>query len=100
MCGTNGATKFQMMELNANQKIKTVHLNIQSLPAKFDKLKDLAIDLRENKIIFEFILLNETLLMDDISQHFIMPGYNLVNENRAIKFSRGFAIYILKKSSN
>ena len=47
---------YKMMKLNTNQKIQTLHLNIQSLLAKFGKLKDLIKDIRVNKIIFDFIL--------------------------------------------
>ena len=88
--------------LNSDMKDSTfdytcLHLNIQSLPAKFDALKLLIHELHEKNIDLDFIMLCETFLRDDIAPHFEIPGYNCVYHSRP-NASRGcVAIYINTK---
>jgi exonuclease III len=70
-----------------------MHLNIQSLPAKFDKLKLLISELQEQDIHLDFILLCETFLNDNIANQFNIKGYNLVYKNRTKSTRGGVAIY-------
>lgn len=74
-----------------------IHLNIQSLPAKIDKLKLLISELRDKHIELDFIMLCETFLKDAISHQFNIPGYNLVCTNRSNKTRGGVAIYVNSK---
>jgi hypothetical protein len=71
----------------------SMHLNIQSLPAKFDKLKLLISELQEQDIHLDFILLCETFLNDNIANQFNIKGYNLVYKNRTKSTRGGVAIY-------
>jgi len=75
----------------------SMHLNIQSLPAKFDALKLLIHELREKHIVLDFIMLCETFLRDDIVHHFDIPDYSLVYQNRPNSSRGGVAIYISKQ---
>ena len=74
-----------------------MHINIQSLPAKFEKLKDLLAQLHQKGINVDFLLICETFLNDQISPYFNIPGYNLVYKNRQNKSKGGVAIFIDKK---
>ena len=57
-----------------------MHINIQSLSAKFDNLKNLVETLQENGVELNLILLCETFLYDGNSNLFELPGYNLAVE--------------------
>ena len=75
----------------------SIHLNIQSLPAKFERLKLLFSELHEQTIELDFILICETFLTDNIAQQFNIPGYNLVYKNRPNTARGGVAIYTKSK---
>ena len=75
----------------------TLHLNIQSLPAKIDNLKLIISELYEKHIEIDFILLCETFLTDYNSNQFNIAGYNFVNRNRINSSRGGVAIYIHDK---
>ena len=89
-----GNVTLQNLENNISYKYHSLHINIQSLPAKFEKLKGLISQITEAGIILDFILLCETFLTDTIAEHFNIPGYKLVYKNRKTKRSGGVAIYI------
>ena len=76
-----------------------MHLNIQSLPAKFDKLKLLISELHDQQIDLDFILLCETFLTDNIASQFNIEGFNLVYKNRLTMARGGVAIYVNTKFS-
>ncbi len=82
---------------NSESCYTSLHINIQSLPAKFDRLKILIHELLENNIEIDFILLCETFLTDSTQHHFNMPGYNLICRNRPNTNRGGVAIYIKNK---
>lgn len=86
------------LQLNSQMphEYATLHLNIQSLPAKFDKLKLLLNELKEQTIELDFVLLCETFITDNMASHFTLPGYNFVYNNRS-KSRGGVAIYINNK---
>ena len=73
-----------------------MHLNIQSLPAKFDQLKLLISNLNDQHIYLDFILLCETFLTDNIANQFNISGYDMVYKNRQSNRG-GVAIYINSK---
>ena len=83
-------------ESNEEYEYTCVHINIQSLPAKFEKLKYLISEFQEQNIDIDFILLCETFLTDNIAQQFNIPGYNLLSRNRNTKRG-GVAIFINNK---
>lgn len=78
-------------------EITSMHLNIQSLPAKFDKLKDLLSELNEQNITIDLILLCETFLNKNNLNMYNLPGYNFVCSNRPNCSRGGVAIYINDK---
>ena len=80
-----------------NCNYKTLHLNIHSLPAKFDNLKMLISELYSKGIEIDFILLCETFLSEYNAHHFKIPGYNFVYQNRYNASRGGVAIYINSK---
>ena len=73
-------------ESNEEYEYTCVHINIQSLPAKFKKIKYLISEFQEQNIDIDFILLCETFLTDNIAQQFNIPGYNLLSRNRNQNF--------------
>lgn len=76
-------------------RYRAMHINIQSLPAKLDKLKNMLVDLSERKINIDFLMLCETFMKDDTSHHCNIPGYNLSYKNRSNKVrGGGVAIYV------
>jgi len=77
-----------------NPKYSCLHLNIQSLPSKFESLKELLATLYEHNINIDFIMLCETFLNDNITQFYNIPGYNLVTHNRTKQLRGGVAIYV------
>ena len=85
--------KGNILENTSIYEYHTLHLNIQSLPAKFAKLQSLLHGLQEREITLDFILLCETFLKDEIVNHYNIPGYNLVCKNRQGK-GGGVAMYI------
>lgn len=82
---------------NHSFKYNVLHLNIQSLPAKFEKLKNLIHDCDQTGICLDFLLICETFLTDNITDQYNLPGYNLVYKNRSLKKKGGVAIYVKNK---
>ena len=76
--------KEAIMTLKIKHKYNALHINIQSLPATFDKLKDLLSDLKIAGLTFDLVLLCETFLTDNTSKNFQIDGYNLVTQNQPL----------------
>jgi len=70
-------------------KYKALHINIHSLPAKFEALKLLLCSLHNNGINLDFILICETFLRDENALLYPLNGYNFVYKNRRIKKGGG-----------
>ena len=83
--------------LMSDYKYCAIHLNIHSLPSKFDQLKDMVVRLNDNKIKVDFILLCETFLVDANADKFSIPGYNFVHKSRKSLSKGGVAMYIADK---
>ena len=82
---------------DSNFEYCSLHLNIHSLPKKFDILKNILFRLQEVKVNIDFILLCETYLKDDIeSKYDTLNGYKLVAQSRKSKSRGGVALYISK----
>ncbi len=80
---------------NKKSKYYAMHINIQSLPAKMDKLKNMLVDLSEKKINIDFLMLCETFLKDNSLHLYDIPGYTLVCKNKSDKTKGGgVAIYV------
>ena len=88
---------MENLSMRSNYKYKALHINIQSLPAKQDKLNKMIADLNEKNINIDFILLCETFLTDINCNMHHLPGYNLVSKHRKNKSRGGVAIYVDKK---
>jgi exonuclease III len=82
---------------NTSYKYSILHLNIQSLPAKFEKLKELIVTLSDKGAKLDFILLCETFLSDANTSLFDISGYNLICKNRSNKKRGGVLIYVHTK---
>jgi hypothetical protein len=63
-------------ERHGNNEIKVLHLNIQSLSAKYEQLKQLVSQLNDLNIYLDAILLCETFLHEGNANLFNMQGYN------------------------
>ena len=93
---TNGGKLNSGLNKQNTHTFTSLHLNIQSLPAKFDNLKLLISELQEQDINLDLILLCETFINANIAHQFI-KGYNLVYKNRTTATRGGVAIYINNK---
>jgi len=71
--------------------LKVIHLNIHSLPDKFDKLKLLLIS---TKLDPDLILLCETFLNDKNQNLYQLIGYQFISKPRVNKACGGVAIYV------
>ena len=77
-----------------NSKFCCMHLNIRSLPDKFDKFKIFLTNLENEKIQFYFILLCETFLSDKNHDLFNISGYTFISRHRKRYRQGGVGIYI------
>ena len=77
-----------------NYKYSSMHINIYSLPSKFDQLKEIIVKLKLNNTQIDFILLCETFLNDENADMYQIPGYSFIQKNRKIKSKEGVGIYI------
>ena len=89
-----------MLPNNTQYIYKSLHINIHSIPDKIDQLKEFLIQFQETNIQFDFILLCETFLKDDIAYLYNIPGYNLVSKNGKVKSKGGVAIDIYKRTQS
>lgn len=80
--------------INEQYSLKIMHLNIQSLSAKFEELKIMLATLEERGTSIDVVLLCETFLHTGNSHLFSLPGYVLVCANRDTLTRGGVAIYI------
>ena len=71
-----------------------MHINIRSLPDKFDKFKKFLTNLDNEKIQFDAILLCETFLSDNNHDLFNIPGYTFISRHRTHYRQGGVGIYI------
>ena len=77
-----------------NEQLIALHINIQSLSAKYDQLINLINELKTNHISLDFILICETFLNKYNKELFQIPGYKLVSRNRINMTRGGVGIYI------
>ena len=79
---------------NCVPDISCMHMNIRSLPDKFDKLKVLLSSLELVNIRFDFILICETFLSDRNHDLYNLPGYTFVSRHRKYAKCGGVGIYV------
>ena len=79
---------------HATYKVSAMHINIHSLPAKFDQLRLLLTRLNQHNIDLHFVLLCETFLRDSNSSLFNISGYTFVYTNRKSLSRGGVALCI------
>ena len=84
---------------NNNSNLKVLHINIASLPAKFDSLKNFLINCKEKNIHFDIILLAETHLTHINHNLFSLPGYKFFSAHRSNQKGGGVGIFILNRLS-
>ena len=77
----------------------SLHINIHSLPAKFDQLKNILARLRDLNILVDFVLLCETFLTESNKDLYQMPGYKMFSLNRTSKSKGGVVVYVHEKYS-
>jgi len=80
----------QINTLN-NYKLKVLHLNIRSLPDKFDKLKMFLVNC---KINLDVLLLCETFLNERNQDLYQLPGYQFICKSRKNRTGGGVGIYL------
>lgn len=74
---------------------KSIHINIRSLPDKFDTLKLFLHRLKEADITIDFILICETFLTEANADLYQIPGYTFINRSRSSFARGGVGMYIL-----
>ena len=77
-----------------NSKFRCIHINIRSLPDKFDKFKLLLTNLENESIQFDLILLCETFLNEINHNMYNIRGYNFISQHRKHAKQGGVGIYI------
>ena len=85
-------TKFT--KANQSYKYTAIHLNIHSLPGKYDQLHTMLINLSDAGLKIDFIMLCETFLTNTNMNMFSIHGYNFVCNNRIRGRGGGVALYI------
>jgi hypothetical protein len=78
----------------ANFQYKTIHINIQSLPDKFDKLKLFLHRLKDESLTIDFVLICETFLTDKNANMYQIPGYKFIHKSRSIISRGGVGMYV------
>ena len=82
-------------QLNGHKhQLTALHINIQSLSAKFDELKSYMATLHDNNIKLDGILICETVLLDSNTYLYELPVYSFVYKNRSTMSRGGVCIYI------
>jgi len=76
------------------KELRIMHINIQSLPSKFDNLKILVDELDQLGKHLDLILICETFLNSSNAHMYNIPGFNFVCHNRTCSAGGGVAIYI------
>ena len=71
-----------------------IHLNIHSLPSKYDQLRLIIANLEDVGLTIHFLMLCETFLSDINMNMFPIPGYQFVCNNRKRGRGGGVALYI------
>ena len=72
----------------------SIHLNIRSLPAKYDQLRTMISELNVMGLAIDFMMICETFLNDANMNMFPIPGYNFVCNNRLRGKGGGVALFI------
>ena len=72
----------------------TMHLNIHSLPSKYEQLQLIIRRLNETRIELDYILLCETFLNDNNQKLYNIDGYEMITRNRITNTKGGVAIYL------
>ena len=71
-----------------------IHVNIRSLPSKFDQLRSLVANMRDIGMPIHFIMLCETFLTELNCHMYQLPGYQFICNNRNSGRGGGVAMYI------
>ena len=85
---------IEEVDITAESKFTIMHLNIQSLPSKFVKLKLLLSRLETIDVSLDCILLCETFLNNRNEDLYEIPGYAFLPNSRKKMTKGGVAIYI------
>jgi hypothetical protein len=72
----------------------SIHINIHSLPSKYDQLLTLLANMKDAKLNINFIMLCETFLTNLNYDKFSIPGYQFVQRHRINRKGGGVCIYI------
>ena len=70
-----------------------LHINIHSLPAKFEKLQELIVSFNEAGIKLDYILICETFLRENNSHLYNIKGYNFIHRSRKLLNGGGVCMY-------
>ena len=89
----NSLSEYYRKTKMAN-KFSALHLNIQSLPSKFQSLKVMLSIFAESNLVFDCILICETFLTPCNNDLFNIEGYSFVSRHRTQMKGGGVCIYI------
>ena len=82
--------------ISYHSNLVVLHLNIHSIPAKIDELKQLLEKLKHDNIIVDLILLCETFINNNNLNRCKIKNYELIERHRENKNKGGVAIYVHK----
>jgi uncharacterized protein (UPF0128 family) len=75
---------------------RTIHLNVHSLPRKYDQLVNLLSHVEELDMKLDFTMLCEIFLNPVNYNNYDIPGYQFIESHRKNKRGGGVGIYINK----
>ena len=84
----------QFITPNMGHKYTAIHMNVWSLPSKYDQIRSMMAKLKEIGITVHFIMLCETFLSDINCKLYPLPGYQFICNNRTCGKGGGVVMYI------
>ena len=98
-CNYYEIDQLKNITTDTHYKYCALHINIHSVKAKHDQLKEMISTLNSKQVPLHFILLCETFLNDQSVALYNIEGYNLISKNRKSGNRGGVAIYVLNSLS-
>lgn len=89
--------ELKILKSNYKHKYTAIHINIHSLPSKYDELISLIAEINTIGIEINFIMLCETFLTDTNQSMFEIPGYQFLQKNRSNRKGGGVCVYAMNK---
>ena len=81
----------KLSDLQCKDSLSMFHLNVQSLPAKFENVETFLESINCNFTVYAF---SETWLSDDVPSYYNLPNYTFLNKCRKGRRGGGVCMYV------